>query len=218
MKRYLFLGTRVARYHSCAGIDEQIGRLLKGEWEMTFSEDLSLFTPEGLRPFEMIISYLEFDRQRAITDAQADALVSFVENGGVLMAIHSGIALQTHPKLEKLIGAKFIGHPYYEAMPVLPYRVVRRNPVTDGITGLPWVSPDEPYRFEMAGESDKEIFLVYDYEGKEWPAAWIRTVGKGKVIYFANGHCRCAFYTEFAGLISNAARWVAGTNQSGEAS
>lgn len=209
MKKFLFLGTRVAPYHGCAGIDEQVTRLLKDEWEMTYSEDLSYFTEEGLQAFDMVISYLEFNKQREITDEQANALIAFVERGGTLMAFHSGIALQTHPALEKLIGAHFSGHPYYEAMPVLPYRVIKQNPITEGINTLPWVSPDEPYRFEMVEESEKDIFMMYDYEGKEWPAAWYRLVGKGKVIYFANGHCRCAFYTEFAKLIVNAARWAA---------
>ncbi|MBQ7866719.1 MAG: ThuA domain-containing protein [Clostridia bacterium] len=207
MKKFLFLGTKVAAYHGSAGIDEQVSRLLKDEWEMTYAEDLALFTPEGLAQFDMVVSYLEFNKQRVITDEQADALVSFVENGGTLMGFHNGIALQTHPRLHQLFGARFCGHPYYEAMPILPYRVVKQHPITEGVNTLPWVSPDEPYRFEML-EDDKEIFLVYDYEGKEWPAAWYRHVGKGKVIYFANGHCRCAFYTEFSKLIVGAARWA----------
>ena len=209
MKHYLFLGTRTAPYHSCAGIDEQVNRLLQSEWEMHFSEDLSSFSSEGLKAYDMVISYLEFNREREITDDQAMALVRFVETGGTLMAMHSGIALQTHPLLEKLIGAHFTGHPYYEAMPVLPYRIIQQNPITQGVTTLPWVSPDEPYRFAMVEESEKEIFMVYDYEGRAWPAAWFRRVGQGKVIYFANGHCRCAVYTEFAKLIVNAAHWAA---------
>ena len=209
MKKFLFLGTRKAEYHCSGGIDEQVSRLLRDEWEMTFAQDLQLFTPEGLKAFDMVISYLEFDFERVITDEQADALIAFVENGGTLMAFHSGITLQTHPRLRQLIGASFASHPYYEAMPMLPYRVVQQHPITQGVTTLPWISPDEPYRFDMAEESKKEIFLVYDYEGREWPAAWYRHVGRGKVIYFANGHCRCAFYSEFAKLIVNAARWAA---------
>lgn len=206
MRKFLFLGTRVAPYHGSAGIDEQLKRLLAPDWEMTYAENLSLFTDEGLAPFDMVISYLEFDRDRVITDEQTQAITRFVESGHSLLVFHNGISLQVRPELKDLIGARFVGHPYYEAMPVLPYRAVKEHPITDGISSF--VSPDEPYRFEMTEASEKEIFLVYDYEDQEWPAGWYRNVGKGKVVYFANGHCRCAFFTEFSKLIVNAVRWA----------
>lgn len=206
MRKYLFLGTRVAPYHGSAGIDEQVSRLLAPEWEMTYAEDLSLFTDEGLAPFDMVISYLEFNRNMVITDEQTQAIIRFVESGRVLMGFHNGIALQVRPELRDLFGAKFTGHPYYEAMPVLPYRVTKEHPITEGIQ--PFVSPDEPYRFDMIEGANNEVFLVYDYEGQEWPSGWYRSVGKGKVVYFANGHCRCAFFTEFSKMIVNAVRWA----------
>lgn len=206
MKKFLFLGTRVAPYHGSAGIDEQVSRLLKDNWEMTYAEDLALLTPEGLAPFDMVVAYLEFDRNRVITDAQAGALIDFVQSGHTLMAFHNGISLQTHPALQALIGARFTGHPYYEAMPVLHFRAVKQHPITEGVTQF--YAPDEAYRFEMVEEAEKELFLMYDYEGEEWPAGWYRHVGKGKVIYFADGHCRCAFYSDLSKMIVNAARWA----------
>lgn len=67
---------------------------------------------------------------------------------------------------------------------------------------------EEPYQFELEDDR-KEIFLTYAYHGKEYPAGWRKTFGKGKVVYLAPGHTADKFACEqYIRLIRSCMVWL----------
>ncbi|MNY53464.1 Trehalose utilization [compost metagenome] len=70
---------------------------------------------------------------------------------------------------------------------------------------------EEPYRFEFDPFAKVEILLTYTHEGKEWPAAWARSYGLGRVVYLMPGHHSPSFQSETYGKwIQSAGLWAAG--------
>ena len=37
-------------------------------------------------------------------------------------------------------------------------------------------------------DSEKQIFLTFQYQGEDYPAGWCRNYKKGRMIYLAPGH------------------------------
>ncbi len=206
MKKALMFGNYVARYHSAKGVDTRLRELLNGSFSIDYTEDESLLNTNTLQGYDMVISYLEFSKE-PMSDEQAHALVSFVSGGGALLVFHNGISLQRRPEIMQLIGAKFTGHPPYEGLPQIPYKVIKPDhPVMEGVQDF--VMGDEPYRFQMEALAEKELLLEYEYEDTRWPAGWVRSFGLGRVAYFANGHCLDGFMDpSFSKIIVSAATW-----------
>ncbi len=179
MKKALMLGNYVARYHSAKGVDTRLRELLEGRFEIDYTEDEGRLDVKTLMGYDMVISYLEFSKE-PLSDEQVHALVSFVSGGGALVAFHNGISLQRRPEFMQLVGAKFTGHPHYDGLPQISYKVVKLDhPIMEGIADF--TMGDEPYRFQMEELADKELLLEYEYEDTRWPAGWVRTFGKGRV-------------------------------------
>lgn len=136
---------------------------------------------------------------------QERAIVELVERGGGLLALHNSTGLYPGggPYLE-LLGGTYNGHGPLERFRVSV--VDREHPVTLGVTDL-----------EIADEQHtplpdtKRVHLLLESRsagGTVAPAGWVREVGRGRVVYLANGHTRDALAEPmYARLIENAARW-----------
>ena len=46
---------------------------------------------------------------------------------------------------------------------------------------------EEPYIVRQL-DSEKQIFLTFQYQGEDYPAGWCRNYKKGRMIYLALGH------------------------------
>ena len=63
--------------------------------------------------------------------------------------------------------------------------------ITEGVE--PFVLDEEPYRFIFSPFTEKPSSLHYEYEGKQWPAAWCHTYGIGRVVFLMPGHHEPSF-------------------------
>jgi type 1 glutamine amidotransferase len=111
-------------------------------------------------------------------------LARFVELGGGLLAIHSGIAgYQGVPVMRRLLGGVFVGHP--------PECEVRLQPV-----GRHAILGDRPTAFSVWDEhyqvcleaSDTTVFLHSLSPAGVQPAGWTREHGSGRVCVLTPGH------------------------------
>jgi len=99
----------------------------------------------------------------------------FVENGGTLLAIHSGLAgYEKGGILGSLLGGTFKWHP---AMCEVSYR-------SDSDV---FSCRDEHYFVEVYDE-DAEIILTSESRYGRQPAGWICTRGRGRVVVLTPGH------------------------------
>lgn len=195
-----------APYHPLSAVQDLIIQSLGESFQVKAAEGTSHLKAESLQPYYLVVSYL--DIWNSVSAAEETAgLLQYVAGGGGLLVIHNGISIQNSPELSQLIGARFIGHPNYTTLQFS--KTDNSHPVMQGIE--PFVLDEEPYRFEFDPFAQVEILLMYTHEGKEWPAAWARTFGKGRVVYLMPGHHLPSFQSDvYRKWIHSAGLWAAG--------
>jgi type 1 glutamine amidotransferase len=163
------------------------------------------------------------DRQPWKTETVQRAFVDYVESGGGLVAIHSGIVCGKNTvRLDKLIGCRFIGHPNNCPVTVQP---VKPHLVTEGV-GM-FCETDEHYRIEIIA-SDADVLLAsysppqgekskyqedpyFNTPAAICPAGYVRTQGAGRVCVLTPGHFLPVWLNpQFQHLLSNSLSWCAG--------
>jgi len=187
--------------------------------------DAKDFTPNTLSsyPVALLAKCDEVSREDKTswkTDAVQKAFVSYVENGGGLLVVHSGtVAGERTETLDRLIGCRFIYHPNACPVTVQP---VKPHPVTEGV-GM-FRETDEHYRLEiLAGDADVIIASYSPPQGdadkyqedpynntRAWlcPAGYVRTQGRGHLCVLTPGHLLPVWLNpQYQRTIANALRW-----------
>jgi len=142
------------------------------------------------------------------TDAQADALARYVEDGGRWFALHATNSIlefdgatvkcpRLAPRFMKTLGSQFMAHP-----PIEPYRVTVSDPSHPLVKGIePFEATDELYLSEFHGPVKTLLETRWSgatpgFDPAEWneniphPVLYLHDVGKGQVLYLTLGHCR----------------------------
>ena len=190
--------------------------------------DAKDFKPEKLSEYPVVIlvksdQASQKDETNWKSEAVQKAFIAYVENGGGLLAIHSGTVPSKENKgLELLLGCRFTGHP--EACPVT-VQPVKPHPVTEGV-GM-FCEKDEHYRIDILSPDVDILAASYsaaqgspdkykEDPGKNTPASiyaavFVRTQGKGRVCVLTPGHFLPVWLNpNFQRTLSNALTWAAG--------
>lgn len=205
MKNALLLGDyKGGTWHLLHGVDEEIKRILDG-FCVTVCEEYPGLSLEELEQYDLVINYIDAWGKRGNADL-AGNLLAYVAKGGSMLALHNGgVIAKSSPDLEQMVGAEFVGHPKQE---VLDYVVAQAHPITKQLE--PFSIDEEPYQFTMANLSGLTMLMEYIYKGEKYPAAWLRSYGKGKVCYLSMGHSALSFQVEgFEKLLLKSALWCA---------
>ena len=157
------------------------------------------------------------------TVAVQEAFIDYVENGGGLLIIHTGLVAGENTKaLDLLIGSRFTFHPNDCPVTVQP---VKPHPVTDGVEMFCEI--DEHYRLDIIADDIDILMASYSApQGEEkkygddpyhnssaWigAAGYVRTQGKGRVCALTPGHHLHVWHNpQFQRVIENALRWCSG--------
>jgi type 1 glutamine amidotransferase len=220
MSKILIIGDTVAPYHPLSCVFP-LNKLLAEE-KLTFTNDYDYFTK--LSDFDLLICFIDawFETAdavskaasigalphyneawaKAINDRQAAALLDYLNNGGKLLSIHSGLSLFKTPALKSLHGVEYLDHPPYDRLRI---NLKKGHPLTEGVDDF-YIN-DEPYHFNVVDEI--EIFASYEFDGTTIPAAWKKEYGKGKFIYLMPGHDEAVFQvTEYQKLIKKCVEYL----------
>ncbi|MDR2546394.1 MAG: ThuA domain-containing protein [Lachnospiraceae bacterium] len=184
MKKILIIGDTVSPYHPLNCVFP-LSKLLS-ESKLTFTNDYDFFTK--LTDYDLLIGFVDAWFKELEAD-QANALLSYLDNGGKILSIHTGMSIQATEALAPVHGAKFIDHPPYCSLTI---NLKQGHPLTEGIGDF--TINDEPYQFEVYDELD--IFASYEYEGTVIPAAWRKNIGQGELVYLMPGHDEAVFENE----------------------
>ena len=206
---------------------EGVAPLNKQGFEFDIISDAKEFKPETLNDYPAVIlvksdQASKEDKSVWKTDAVQRAFIAYVENGGGLLAVHSGTVPGKDTKaLDMLLGCRFTFHP--QACPVL-VQPLKPHPVTEGVEAF--CETDEHYRLEILSPDADIIMASYSppqgdaAKSKEDPAknasAWIsaavivRAQGKGRVCVLTPGHCLPVWLNpQFQRTLVNSLRWCA---------
>ena len=177
----------------------------KQGWSLTISDDTTLFSPEQLAAFDVVI--WNNVTGQTLNDKQRTAFQSYIETGGGYVGIH-GAGDDSHQWPwydEKVIRTLFSHHPMQPQ-----FQIGTLNKINDSIfsstNAFPpeWQWEDEWYVFYKSPRENGSTVLYNldenglvmrgDQENKNWgmgedhPIVWYHHQEEGKIFYTAMGH------------------------------
>ncbi|WP_226022981.1 PVC-type heme-binding CxxCH protein [Halomicrobium salinisoli] len=209
MLEVLYLGgvETAATHYTEDLLKELAPYLLRRGVRLHYTERQADLNAETLAHYDAVLLY---GNRQDPTEAQIDALVEFVEDGGGFVPVHSASASFTSSdRFIDLVGGQFENHP--EIQTTTTDRQQPDHPVFEGVDVFS--SEEEPYRHQnVADDIDVlEYGAGADFgENEDEPWTWTRTQGDGRVFYTAWGHSSVWDTTGFKQLLHNALRWASG--------
>lgn len=200
-----------------------------GAWKVVESNDIEQFAPENIKKYDAIVlnnncptgknrdifmdvlinlvdkhgakyKALPVAEREAKAKALLASLMSYVEGGGGLIALHGAIAnFNYDDDFSALLGGSFHFHPKSQEVTLNP--VDNSHPLLKCFKGKPMVHKDEPYLFNRAyAKMNFRPLLEMDMskisKNKKLESlppmkrytAWIKRHGKGHVFYCSPSH------------------------------
>ena len=196
------------QHHPLETLAEMMEGWLKnsGLWNVTLSKDRSAIT-EDLNEYDLLILAMTPSK---FSPTEEDALVSFVEGGKKLMAIHSATVVDAgNEKYIEVVGGRFVRHsPHHE----FTVKVAGPgHPVVEGLADFKIT--DELYVLDRT-PSAASVLLTAFWEHGAQPMLYLRAHGRGKVLYNALGHGPAAYENpNLEKLVVQGAKWLLGQDQ-----
>lgn len=166
-----------------------------GRYEVTIVEDAAILESPSLRGYDVLMVTADRrDPASRLTDAQQRALFDFVKSGGGYVSLHGGdnAAADWLPEWRDMLGGVF-SHDTSGGRPDGKVRkgtytvaiADRDHPITRGIDDFE-LSDELYYHIQM--EPGIEPLATVAHEGADWPVAWTRNYGEGRVFHTPLGH------------------------------
>jgi type 1 glutamine amidotransferase len=182
-----------------------------GEFRVTATEDLSTLTASGLAGYDVLFFALT-SGELPLDAVQRSAILGFVTGGGGFVGAHSATdTLYTWPEYGEMIGAYFREHPWTQEATVVVEDA--SHPATAGV-GDRFSITEEFYAFRENPRPRVQVLLRLDASSVassgDYPLAWARSHGRGRVYYNALGHFSSTWLdARFQRQLRGAIRWAA---------
>ena len=167
----------------------------------TVSDDPSLFTPETLQQYSLLI-FASTNNDVFDTDEQRLAFRKYIEAGGGFVGIHSVVGTERNWKWFKMmLGGTFAWHPKFQKYQI--HVIDGQHPTVAGIPKI-WEKEDECYfqkemypgirtimahKLTTLNENEKEKILMHAGPYSEfYPAVWHQQFDGGYIWISALGH------------------------------
>ncbi len=172
---------------------------LEHDFSVTETQDASVFTDEGLAPYEAIVFFT--DGESTLTTEQRHAFERFIQRGGGFAGLHSASNMDKTDWAwwsDLMGGASFQSHP--SGADQFQDATVRiEDPTHPSTTDLPaeWVREDEWYNFTANPREKVHVLATLDEStynpgpdamGDDHPIAWCSNFDGGRTWYSALGH------------------------------
>jgi uncharacterized protein (TIGR03437 family) len=221
-KRVLYITHSAGYRHDCLptsarvlqDVAERSGRL-----QVVSTEDVSQLRASVLQEYDAILFFTS--GELPITDAQKQDLLAFITSGKGFGGVHSATdTFYNWAEYGELIGARFNGHPWVQQV-----RIDVEDPAHPAMDRLaPSFSiMDEIYQFREFSRERARVLMTLDTRSvdlnapgtnertEDFPLAWCRQYGNGRVFYTALGHFESTWLDErFQKLMLQAMLWLTG--------
>ncbi|HYP09792.1 MAG TPA: ThuA domain-containing protein [Bryobacteraceae bacterium] len=204
-KQVLYLTHSAGFQHDVLPLSQQVLRDIgerSGKFTVTTTDNLSALNDLGRYAAVMFFTSGEL----ALSDTQKQRLLDFVRNGGGFAGFHSATdTLYTWPEYGELIGGRFDGHPWTQEVRIdvedTDHPATRHLESSFAIT-------DEIYQFRDFSRARVRVLMTLDING-DYPLAWTRLYGSGRVFYSALGHFDSTWQDpRFKKMLEEAVLWI----------
>lgn len=173
--------------------------------ELFYTSDIDELNLENLRRYDVLMLYANYHQPDypELPQDKEDALISYVEEGGGFVAIHSASGnFRNSERYIELLGGAFASHGTGTFITDI---AEPEHEIMKGFEGFE--SWDETYVHQKHNEENRTVLSYRD--GEPW--TWVRRQGKGRVFYTAWGHDERTWRnTGFHELLERGIRWAAG--------
>ncbi len=175
-----------------------------------FTDDVNLLTASVLADIDVVVNA---NSTANATDEQIEALLLRISDGAGFVGVHAASAtFLAHPRYLEMVGSQFRRHHTIKAFTVR--FTDNRHPIVAGLDDYEHI--DELYEL-TADFVDRTnvvplsgITVLAEAEGH--PMVYVKTHGKGRVVYLASGHdARSLDQPTFRTLFNRAVAWAAPT-------
>jgi type 1 glutamine amidotransferase len=163
-----------------------------GRFQVTMGEDAAILETPAIRKYDVLIVTADRrDDEFKFTQSQQEAIFELVRSGHGYVSIHgaNNAAKDWLPAWKEMLGGVFshVGLPDGKTRKGM-YTVKiadTSSPITQGLKDF--TIKDELY-YHVQMQPDVQPLATIEFEGVDWPVAWTRTFGKGRVFHTVLGH------------------------------
>jgi type 1 glutamine amidotransferase len=163
-----------------------------GRFEVTIGEEAAVLETPSIRKYDMLIVLADRrDPEFKFSAGQQQAIFDFVRSGRGYISIHAAdnAAADWLPTWKEMLGGVFshVGLPDGKTRKgSYTVKVVdTASPITQGLKDFQL--KDELY-YHMQMMPDVQALLTVEFQGTNWPVAWTRQFGAGRVFHTNLGH------------------------------
>ncbi len=192
-----------------------------GKFQVTITEEAAVLETDAMKKYDAVVLTADRrDDEHRLTAKQQQALLDYAASGKGVVSLHGFCcaAKDWKPEMRELLGGvlSHVGLPDTKVK-VGKYTIKVAKPEHPIMRGIEdFDHEDELYYYlQTAGELDAVASVRH--EDKDWPIAWTRTYGKGRVFVTVFGHSRWEPGSKdpqenppFRQMIVQAVEWAAG--------
>ena len=178
-------------------LGKDAGRLWDTDYARTDDELKQKTTPDALKNYSVIV----FNNTTGdLPLADRDAFMAWVKNGGGVVGIHAATdTFHNWPEFIDMIGGEFLTHGQQSEV-----EFIVEDPSHPATAKLPrtFKHTEEIYIVKNFSRSNVRVLISLDknpttQEPGDYPVAWVRDYGKGRVFYTSIGHRDDLMYTDY---------------------
>ena len=195
-------------WHPASTVKGGLAPLEELGYSFEYIEDAMNWSAEEMEKYPVVIlsksnNISSTDTKPWMTDEVQKAFQAYVDNGGSLLAIHSGTAdYKETTILRPLLGGVFINHP---EQCLVTMEMVPDHHLTEGCDD--YTLKDEHY-FMALDDKLADIFMRTTSVNGIQPGGWTRNHGKGRVCVITPGHnLEIWLHPSFQRMVQNALKW-----------
>jgi type 1 glutamine amidotransferase len=184
-----------------------------GAFEIVVSNDMSIFNPASLKPFDAIC-FNNSNRMDFKSPAMRKSLMDFVRSGKGIVGIHAittnfsskrPVGAVDWPEAAEMIGGIFAGHHWRSGQGQWAVKNDEpAHPLNAAFGGKGFKIADEIYMYNNFQKDSVRVLLSLDFSDPKTdavkkeqtyvPVSWVRDWGKGRVFYCSLGHDNHVFW------------------------
>jgi hypothetical protein len=163
-----------------------------GKFQVTITEEAAVLETDALRKYDVVVlSADRRDDEHRLSEKQQQSLLDYVAAGKGLVSLHGFCcaANDWKPEMRQLIGGvlSHVGQPDTKVR-VGKYSVKVEQPTHAIMRGIENYEHEDELYYYLQTVGNLDALATVRHEDRDWPIAWTRSYGKGRVFVTVFGH------------------------------